>query len=503
MVVNDESDARWVTTCVPPLTQIVRRNSSGARQPLVSNVDTALLVMGLDGDFNLRRLERYLAMVKPAGIWPVVVLTKRDLCDDVNQRLDALRDRLPRDIAVHAVDARAPATALELAPYFGADQTIVVLGSSGAGKSTLTNTLLGLDVQSTGDVREDDSRGRHTTTSRSLHRLPTGGCVIDTPGLRGLRPDIDEADLAKSFGDIECACRSIAAFAIAGIEMSPVARCARESPAIGSQLPEDVARDSPRHADTAAAARATFNLESSPPGRTETDEDEARQGGLVRLFSTVASRAWRQFVAVLPVSSPPTPTNCTPRRLSCTSSQTRGLLDVELPTLRSSTSYAAPKFKNPAGADHDQKFETTLFFAATVSALALGRRHRSPGNSAPARRRAGGGDADDSRWRRSKSSASVLRQQHHGPRAGCAGSLRPVFLAAAGGRDDLPPAVLLLLPARVPILLLTLDRQAVGGATAATIATPSTPGQPPQSRERPIADSRVEAALRVIELLRL
>ena len=203
LVVNDDSDARWVTSCVPPLTQIVRRNSSGARQPLVSNVDTALLVMGLDGDFNLRRLERYLAMVKPAGIWPVVILTKRDLCDDVNQRLDALRDRLPRDIAVHAVDARAPATALELAPYFGADQTIVVLGSSGAGKSTLTNTLLGLDVQSTGDVRDDDSRGRHTTTSRSLHRLPTGGCVIDTPGLRGLRPDIDEADLAKTFGDIE------------------------------------------------------------------------------------------------------------------------------------------------------------------------------------------------------------------------------------------------------------------------------------------------------------
>ncbi|MBC8119659.1 MAG: ribosome small subunit-dependent GTPase A [Burkholderiaceae bacterium] len=203
LVVGDETHAQWVAFRVAPMTQIVRRNSSGARQPLVTNVDTALLVMGLDGDFNLRRLERYLAMVKPAGIWPVVVLTKRDLCDDINQRLDALRDRLPHDIAVHAVDARALATALELAAYFGADQTVVVLGSSGAGKSTLTNTLLGLDVQSTGGVREDDSRGRHTTTSRSLHRLPSGGCVIDTPGLRGLRPDIDETDLARSFGDID------------------------------------------------------------------------------------------------------------------------------------------------------------------------------------------------------------------------------------------------------------------------------------------------------------
>ena len=90
---------------MPPLTQLARRNSSGDRQSLVANVDTAMLVMGLDGDFNLRRLERYLAMVKPAGIWPVVILTKRDLCHDVDARLDALRERLPHDVAVHAVDA--------------------------------------------------------------------------------------------------------------------------------------------------------------------------------------------------------------------------------------------------------------------------------------------------------------------------------------------------------------------------------------------------------------
>ncbi len=198
----DNHGVCWVCGRMPPFTQIVRRNSSGERQSLVSNVDTAMLAMGLDGDFNLRRLERYLAMVKPAGIWPIVILTKRDLCADVDARLDALRQRLPNDIAVHAVDARAAATATELAPYLGAGQTIVVLGSSGAGKSTLTNTLLGAQVQSTGAVREDDSRGRHTTTSRSLHLLPMGGCIIDTPGLRGLRPDIDEDDLAVSFDDI-------------------------------------------------------------------------------------------------------------------------------------------------------------------------------------------------------------------------------------------------------------------------------------------------------------
>jgi ribosome biogenesis GTPase len=202
-VQQDAHTTLWVQQRMTPFTQIVRRNSSGARQPLVTNVDSAMLVMGLDSDFNLRRLERYLAMVKPAGIWPIVILTKRDLCNDVDAQLDALRERLPRDSVVHAVDARAAVTAIELAPYIGAGQTTVVLGSSGAGKSTLTNTLLGVQVQDTGAVREDDSRGRHTTTSRSLHRLPAGGCVIDTPGLRGLRPDIDESDLAATFEDIQ------------------------------------------------------------------------------------------------------------------------------------------------------------------------------------------------------------------------------------------------------------------------------------------------------------
>lgn len=192
----------WVAARMPPLTQLVRRNASGGRQPLASNVDTALLLMGMDGDFNPRRIERYLALVKPAGIWPVIVLTKIDLAADPDARLDTLRERLPRDIAVHAVDARAPEAAVELAPYLGVGQTLVLLGSSGAGKSTLTNSLIGADVQAIGAVRADDSRGRHTTTVRSLHRLSGGACVIDTPGLRGLRPDLDEDELGAAFDDI-------------------------------------------------------------------------------------------------------------------------------------------------------------------------------------------------------------------------------------------------------------------------------------------------------------
>lgn len=202
-VEQDAHRTLWVGARMPPLTELARRNEAGTTQPLVSNVDTALLVMGLDGDFNLRRLERYLAMVTPAGLWPVVVLTKADLCDDVGRRCEEVTERIGRKVDVHAVNALDPASAVTLAPYLGAGQTLVLLGSSGAGKSTLTNALLGVAVQPTGATREDDSRGRHTTTVRSLHRLASGACVIDTPGLRGLQPEIDEAALTASFGDIQ------------------------------------------------------------------------------------------------------------------------------------------------------------------------------------------------------------------------------------------------------------------------------------------------------------
>jgi ribosome biogenesis GTPase len=173
----------------------------------VSNVDTALLVMGLDDDFNPRRLERYLALVHGDAIVPVVVLTKRDVAapspEALDARLDALRGRIPAHVDVVAVNATHASAAEALACYLARGQTLVLLGSSGAGKSTLTNTLLGAAVQDTGAVREHDSRGKHTTTSRSLHRVPGGACVIDTPGLRTLRPDIDEATLAGSFADVE------------------------------------------------------------------------------------------------------------------------------------------------------------------------------------------------------------------------------------------------------------------------------------------------------------
>ena len=211
LAATDAHGQIWVHARVPPLSHINRRDADGRRHPVVSNVDTALLVMGLDDDFNPRRLERYLALVHAghfeAEITPAVVLTKADVIANVPgllaERIEALRGRVPARIDLFAIDGTDPYTVQQLQAYLGAGQTLVVLGSSGAGNSTLTNTLLGRQAQDTGAVREHDSRGKHTTTSRSLHRLPGGACVIDTPGLRALRPDVDEATLASAFDDIE------------------------------------------------------------------------------------------------------------------------------------------------------------------------------------------------------------------------------------------------------------------------------------------------------------
>jgi len=202
---RDAHGAWWVHRRLSPLTHIARRDADGRRHPVVSNVDTALLVMGLDDDFNLRRLERYLALVHSSALLPVIVLTKADVAPPaaIEAAFEGMRGRIAASLDLLVVDARSPDTAALLAPYLGIGQTVVVLGSSGAGKSTLTNTLAGEALQDTGAVREHDSRGKHTTTARSLHCLPGGACVIDTPGLRALRPDVDETALGASFSDIE------------------------------------------------------------------------------------------------------------------------------------------------------------------------------------------------------------------------------------------------------------------------------------------------------------
>lgn len=187
-----------------PRRNVIIRAAAGERyqaQMLAANLDLAVLVMGLDGDFNVRRLERYLALVGSAGVPAMVVLSKVDqwpLTPQQRTGIDAVAGAVP----VLAVDCRDPAQVQPLADRLGPGRTAVLLGSSGAGKSTLSNTLLGEQQQKTGDVRRHDSRGRHTTTSRSLLQLPGGGCLIDSPGMRELKLTGDESLEQAQFADI-------------------------------------------------------------------------------------------------------------------------------------------------------------------------------------------------------------------------------------------------------------------------------------------------------------
>ena len=168
---------------LPRRTVLARRDPDGTRaQVLVANVDLALVVMGLDGDYNLRRLERYLTLVAAAGVRAGVILSKADL-HPPGERVAEVAIAAP-GLPLIAADLTRDTGAIDrlLVPR----ETVVLLGSSGAGKSTLLNRLLGQDVQKTAPVRSHDSRGRHTTTRRQLFRLPGGALVIDTPGLRAI-----------------------------------------------------------------------------------------------------------------------------------------------------------------------------------------------------------------------------------------------------------------------------------------------------------------------------
>jgi ribosome biogenesis GTPase len=171
-------------------------------QVIVANIDVALMVMALDGDFNVRRIERYLAQCWESGARPAVVLNKADACEE-SGKLVAEIERISMGAPVFLVSAKTGEGLEALDAHFEKGQTIVLLGSSGVGKSTLVNRLLQEERQPTHAVRESDSRGRHTTTSRELFLLPNGAMIIDTPGLRELQLWNAAEGLSETFGDVD------------------------------------------------------------------------------------------------------------------------------------------------------------------------------------------------------------------------------------------------------------------------------------------------------------
>lgn len=185
---------------------LLQRKTEGTHVPqlIAANVDTLFVVTSCNEDFNAARLERYLALANEAGTDPVIVLTKADQTGDTAPFLEQAAT-LQRDLPVVTLNAKTPQAAAVLAPWCGPGQTVALVGSSGVGKSTLLNTLAnktGKDAQATGGIREDDAKGRHTTTARSLHTTQAGGCVIDTPGIRTLHISDVSSGLDMLFAEI-------------------------------------------------------------------------------------------------------------------------------------------------------------------------------------------------------------------------------------------------------------------------------------------------------------
>lgn len=201
-----------VIEAIEPRTSSIRRKAAGGteEQVIAANVSLIGIVMGVDGDYNLSRLERYLLLASQSQIPAIIILNKIDVLDDVASTLTEVQ-AVAGDTPVLAVSAEAGTNMEQLRTHITPETTLVLLGSSGAGKSTITNWLLRDEVQLTAGVRGDDSRGRHTTTSRQLFALPGGGALIDTPGMRELglpsQPASAEQDLFRAIEALAESCR--------------------------------------------------------------------------------------------------------------------------------------------------------------------------------------------------------------------------------------------------------------------------------------------------------
>ena len=189
---------------------LFKRRAPGAdrrEQLIAANVDTLFIVSSCNRDFNEARLERFLALAREAGVMSVIILTKADLVNDSPDYVQRASKLAPA-VQVEAVNALQGDTLECLGPWLKSGQTIALLGSSGVGKSTLTNTLLGLQEISTQAIREDDAKGRHTTTSRSMHQLPGGAWLLDTPGMRELQLTDVKTGLDDVFAEISALANS-------------------------------------------------------------------------------------------------------------------------------------------------------------------------------------------------------------------------------------------------------------------------------------------------------
>ena len=196
-------DSQIIAT-LPRKTYFARRDPDRGRgeQAVAANFDYVFIMQSLNMDFNPKRLERYLTIAWQSGAIPVILLTKADLTPDYAEQLMAAEHVAP-GVSIHAVSARTGFGLESLAPYLQPGKTVVFLGSSGVGKSSLVNALAGKEVMTEGGIREDDSKGRHTTTHRQMLMLPGGVMIIDTPGMRELGMWEVSEGLGSAFADVE------------------------------------------------------------------------------------------------------------------------------------------------------------------------------------------------------------------------------------------------------------------------------------------------------------
>jgi len=203
LAVEERDGACLIQHVMPRATAFTRKSAgpSGALQVVAANVDVALLSASLNADLNLRRLERYLAAAYESGAQPVIVLTKADLCGDIDALVETV-EGIAFSVPVIAVSAADGRGLDDLRAHLPRGSTEVLLGSSGVGKSTLVNALAGEALMATQAIREDDARGRHTTTHRELIRLPSGALILDTPGMRELGLWDADAGVSATFADV-------------------------------------------------------------------------------------------------------------------------------------------------------------------------------------------------------------------------------------------------------------------------------------------------------------